>query len=108
MSIHRSSVEKRATVARALAEAGLDDVYVLDHESAAEVLTPKRRQLLERIAAGDIHSVRSLADDIGRDKGAVSRDLEVLARHDLVAFTEEGTRKIPRNKHETVVVEPIL
>lgn len=67
------------------------------------MLTTKHRELLERVAEGDAHSVRSLADDLERDKGAVSRDLKTLARHDLVAFEHEGTRKIPKAKHQTVV-----
>lgn len=108
MSVEISAEKKRSLMARALAKEGFDDVYVLDADSAAEVLTPKRREILGRLSDGDIHSVRSLAEDLGRDKGSVSRDLELLASHDLVTFEQEGKRKVPKQKHETVVVEPVL
>lgn len=95
-------------MARALAKEGFEDVYVLDADSAAEVLTLKRRAVLDRLSGDEIRSVRSLAEDLGRDKGAVSRDLELLASHDLVTFEYEGKRKVPKKKHETVVIEPIV
>lgn len=108
MAIQQSRVEKRARMARALAEAGFEDVYVLDHESAERVLTEKRRELLDRIREGTVESVRDLADELGRDKAAVSRDLDLLARHDVVEFTHDGSRKVPHIKHQTVVVEPVI
>jgi predicted transcriptional regulator len=95
-------------MARALAKEGFEDVYILDAGSAAEVLTPKRRELLSRLVEDDVRSVRSLAEDVDRDKGAVSHDLELLARHDLVTFERNGKRKVPKAKHQTVVVEPLL
>jgi predicted transcriptional regulator len=95
-------------MARALAKAGFEDVFVLDAESASEVLTEKRRELLRQLRTTDVRSVYSLAESLGRDRTAVSRDLGLLAEHDLVTLEREGTRKIPRLKHETVVVEPVL
>lgn len=108
MSVQRNRTEKRAEIARALATAGFDDVYVLDRESAEQVLTPKRTELLDCLREEDVESVRDFARALGRDKGSVSRDLAVLARHDLVAFREDGTRKIPEIKHETVIAEPLV
>lgn len=108
MAVQQNRTEKRAEMARALSQAGFDDVLVLDRESAESVLTPKRRELLDRIEEGDIRSIRGLAADLDRDKGAVSKDLDLLFEHDLVIYDSEKNRKIPRPKHETVVVEPIL
>jgi predicted transcriptional regulator len=108
MSIQRTRTEKRADIARALATAGFEDVYVLDRESAEQVLTAKRTELLDRLREEDAESVRDLARTLDRDKGSVSRDLDTLARHDLVTFRERGTRKIPTVKHETVIVEPLV
>lgn len=108
MSIQRNRPEKRAKIARALAKEGFEDVYVLDRESAERVLTAKRTELLDRLREGEIESVRGLARELDRDKGSVSRDLAVLASHDLVAFRENDTRKIPVLKHETVIVEPVV
>jgi predicted transcriptional regulator len=108
MAIQQNGVDKRAEMARALAQAGFDDVLVLDRESAESVLTPKRRELLDRIEEGAIESVRELGRDLDRDKGAVSKDLALLFDHDLIVYDREKNRKIPRTKHDTVVVEPIL
>jgi predicted transcriptional regulator len=108
MAVQQNRTEKRAKMARALAQAGFDDVLVLDRESAEEVLTPKRRELLDRVEQGDIRSVRRVAAAVNRDKGAVSKDLDLLFAHDLIVYHREKNRKIPRPKHETVVVEPVL
>lgn len=108
MSLQRSHAEKRARIARALAQEGFEDVYVLDRESAERVLTEGRLAVLDCVRDGDVESVRGLARELERDKGAVSRDLDVLARHDLVTYREEGARKVPVLKHETVIVEPVV
>lgn len=81
---------------------------VLDLDAATRVLTEKRRELLERIDEGDVESVRSPANDLGRDKASVSRDLDLLFEHDIVEYERAGARKIPEPKHETVLVKPIL
>jgi predicted transcriptional regulator len=108
MAIQQKRVEKRAEMARALARAGFEDVLVLDRKSAEKVLTPKRRELIDRIEEGEIRSIRGLATELDRDKGAVSKDLDLLFEHNLVVYDREKNRKIPHSKHETVVVEPIL
>jgi len=108
MSVQRSRTEKRARIARTLAKEGFEDVYVLDRESAERVLTEKRTAVLDHVRADDVESVRGLARELGRDKGSVSRDLGVLAEHDLVEYRTEGSRKIPVIKHETIIVEPVV
>ena len=93
---------------RRLSRAGFDDVLLLDHETARRVLTEKRRELIDRIKDGDVESVRGLADDLDRDKASVSRDLDTLFEYGLVEYDYEDGRKIPKPKHETVFVKPIL
>lgn len=85
----------------------MTDVQVLSHESAERVLTPKRRELIAVLADETVESVRGLARRVERDKGQVSRDLEVLAEHGVVDFEETGRKKRPSLQHEHVVVEPI-
>lgn len=85
-----------------------EDVLVLDLDAAARVLTDKRRELLERIDEGKVESVRRLAAELGRDKAAVSRDLDLLFEHDLIEYERDGPRKVPTAKHETVLVKPLL
>lgn len=93
---------------RRLSRAGFDDVLLLDHETARRVLTEKRRELIDRIKDGDVDSVRGLADDLDRDKASVSRDLDTLFEYGLVEYDYENGRKIPKAKHDTVFVKPIL
>jgi predicted transcriptional regulator len=99
--------ERRSRMARALATGGFEDVLVTDRATARKILTPKRQELIARIRAGDIESVRALATDLDRDVSGVSRDLDLLFEADIVEFETDGRRKIPRLKHATVVVEPI-
>ena len=101
------AAEKRGEIARALAEQGMEDVFVLDRESAREVLTEKRTEILDTLKTEEVESVRHLAEVLDRDKSVVSQDLQVLARNDLVEYDEEGRRKVPNVKHENVVIAPV-
>ena len=93
---------------RALAGAGYEDVLTLTRESAATLLTEPRLALLDRLRQGGVASVRALADELDRDKAGVSRDLALLAEHDVIEYEVRGRAKVPRLKHETVVVEPVV
>ena len=108
MASQQERSRDRTAFARALTEAGFTDFLMLNRETAESVLTERRVELLERIRDGDINSVRGLADDLGRDKAAVSRDLGLLFEHNAIDYETEGSRKIPTLKHKRIVVEPIL
>jgi predicted transcriptional regulator len=90
-----------------LADAGNTDTLVLSRESAREVLSPARIELLDRLRTGPVDSVRSLAAELDRDKAGVSRDLARLAELDVVEYERAGRAKRPRLKHDTVLVEPV-
>lgn len=90
-----------------LAEAGYTDTLVLSRESARTALTPPRLELLDRLRAGPVESVRALAAELGRDKAGVSRDLAKLAQLDVIEYERAGRAKRPRLKHDTVLVEPV-
>lgn len=93
---------------RRLTEAGFSDFIVIDKDTAGSILTERRLELLEIIREGSIDSVTHLAETVERDKAAVSRDLDILFEHDLITYEQDGSRKIPVLKHESVLVEPIL
>lgn len=93
---------------QALESAGYDDVLVLDAESFRTVLTERREELLEVIADGDELSVGELADRLGRQQSAVSRDLDALFEHAVIDYERDGRRKIPRVRHETVLHAAVL
>lgn len=98
---------KRSKMAKALARGGMEGVHVLSLEQADEVLTPKRQEIIEALGHGEYASVRALARELDRDKGQVSRDLQVLSKHAIVSFDEQGRSKSPRLTQEHIVVEPI-
>lgn len=100
--------QTKAEFAKRLAEAGYEDFLILDHETAATVLTEKRRELLDTILTEDVESITDIAGRVDRDVAAVHRDLDMLFRNSLVKYDTEGGRKIPRSKHEHVFVEPLF
>lgn len=100
--------ELKSEFAKRLVRAGYEDFLILDKDDAESVLTAKRQELLEVIAAEDIASISSLAERVGRDVSAVHRDLDRLFTYSLIRYEEEGGRKIPRLKHEHVFVEPLV
>lgn len=100
--------EHRAEMARALARGGMEGVHVITLEQADEILTPRRQELIEVLDHAEYESVRSLARDLERDKGQVSRDLSLLAEHGVVTFDIDGRSKRPRLAQEHVVIEPVV
>lgn len=95
-------------IVRALADQGYDDVLVLQPGDYARVLSERRRELVGAIHATDGLSVGELADHLGREQPAVSRDLDVLFRYDVVDYRRDGRRKLPVLAHDTVLAEPLV
>lgn len=93
----------QAKLARTLAEGGITDVIVISQDTAAKVLTDKRRELIDRIRESDIDSTRRLAEELDRDVSAVSRDLDVLFESGIIEYDRDGQRKIPVLKHNEVI-----
>ncbi|MDZ7700958.1 MAG: hypothetical protein U5J98_02195 [Halobacteriales archaeon] len=107
-STHKRRLFRLSLAGGPLSDAGYTDTLVLSPESARELLSPARLELLDRLRAGPADSVRSLAAELDRDKAGVSRDLARLAELDVVAYEEAGRAKRPRLKHDTVLVEPVV
>lgn len=100
--------ELRQEMARALAAGGMEDVHVVSRETAATVLTERRREIIRTLERESPESVRDLARRLDRDKAAMSRDLAVLAEHNVVTYEESGRAKRPTLAQQHVVVEPIV
>ena len=101
-------VLRSTEVGLALSRAGFGDVHVLSHEAADRALTRNRRELLRVIDTEDVASISDLARRVGRDKGNVKRDLDVLVQEDVVAFETEGRSRRPSIKPDTIVQEPLV
>lgn len=91
-----------------LLDAGYEDVLVLQWDTAEEVLTNKRVELIKTIRAEEPSSIRDLARRVDRDPSAVMKDLKLLFQDGVIEFEQDGNRKIPRLAHEHIVTEPVL
>lgn len=83
---------------------------MLSRDTAEEVLTEKRMELLKELAADDaeISSMRDLARHVDRDISIISRDCDILYEADVIEYEQSGRSKRPVLAHENVVVEPIV
>jgi len=101
-------LEFRAAFSETLTEHGYPDTLVLARERADVVFHDRRLDLLDYLEEHDPHSVRALAEELGYDKGVVSRDLQKLAEIDVIEYVEDGRAKAPRLKHNHVTIEPVI
>lgn len=101
-------LELRAAFSETLTQHGFPDTLVLTRERAEDVFHDRRLDLLDYLKEHEPDSVRALAEELGYDKGVVSRDLQKLARIDVVEYVEEGRAKAPRLKHKHVAIEPVV
>ena len=101
-------LDDRRDLVRAMYDEGYEDVLVISPDSASDLLTERRLELLEHLEAGNEESVSEVAHTLGRDPSAVSDDLNRLFVHDVIEFERDDRRKIPRVKHEHIVIEPLI
>lgn len=101
-------LELRAAFSETLTQHGFPDTLVLTRERAEDIFHDRRIDLLDHLKDHDPDSVRALAEELGYDKGVVSRDLQKLARIDVIEYVEEGRAKAPRLKHNHVAIEPVV
>jgi predicted transcriptional regulator len=101
-------LERRAAFSETLTQHGYPDTLVLARERAEDVFHDRRLDLLDYLKGHEPDSVRALAEELGYDKGVVSRDLQKLARIDIIEYVEDGRSKAPRLKHQHVAIEPIV
>lgn len=101
-------LEFRSAFSEALSQHGFPDTLVLSRERAGDIFHERRLEILDYLKDHEPHSVRALAEELEYDKGVVSRDLQKLARIDVIELVEEGRAKAPRLKHDHVVIEPVV
>jgi predicted transcriptional regulator len=101
-------LELRAAFSEALTQHGFPDTLVLTRERAEDIFHDRRLDLLDYLEEHDPRSVRALAEELGYDKGVVSRDLQKLAKIDVIEYVEDGRAKAPRLKRKHVAIEPVI
>lgn len=84
-----------------------DETLITDKEGFNRVTTEKRIEILQKLNEKDIDSVKDLADQLNRDRGNLSRDLEILFQEDMIEYQRDGKKKKPVLKHKIVVPEPL-
>ena len=102
------SLDRRNAFSEALTQNGFPDTLVLGRDRAGDIFHDRRLEILDYLENHDPTSVRALAEEIGYDKGVVSRDLQTLARLDVIKYEQDGRSKAPRLKHQHVAVEPVI
>ncbi|SNR68203.1 HVO_A0114 family putative DNA-binding protein [Halorubrum vacuolatum] len=98
----------RASFSEALTQHGFPDTLILARERAEVVFHDRRLELLDYLKEHNPRSVRALADELGYDKGVISRDLQKLAEIEVIEYVEDGRAKAPRLKHKHVAIEPVV
>jgi predicted transcriptional regulator len=100
--------ERKKNFARILAENGYrENTLITDKEGFQKITTDKRMEILETLAEQEVDSVQSLADYLDRDRGNLSRDLDILFQEDMIGFEREDNRKKPLLKHNKIVPQPV-
>ena len=103
-----SELELRAAFSETLTQHGFPDTLVLARDRAEDVFSDRRLEIVDYLKDDSPRSVRALADSLGYDKGAVSRDLQKLAELNVIEHEEDGRAKAPRLKHRHVAIEPVV
>ncbi len=70
-------------------------VFTLEDEELHRIFSRERLRLLKALKEKEFASVVELSDYLGRDKGAVDRDLKILEEYGLVKRVREGKRVRP-------------
>jgi len=95
-------------MARALTKGGMEGTHIISLETARKILTPKRHEIIALLSHEEVASVRALARMLNRDKGQVSRDLQVLAAHGIIQYDTDGRSKSPQLIQEHILIEPVV
>ena len=80
-----------------------DAFVLLRTSSIVHLFTPRRIELLNVIKHEKPTSLNDLAEKVSRTKQAVSRDLRILRKYDLVLLQRDGRKTIPILKKELVL-----
>ena len=70
-------------------------VFALEDEELHRIFSRERLRLLKALKEKEFASVVELSDYLGRDKGAVDRDLKILEEYGLVKRVREGKKVRP-------------
>lgn len=79
-------------------------IFVKDSRTASSIISPKRLELMRAIKEHPEYSISKLAEELGRKREAVSRDVSFLRAHGIIE-TERGKKVKAEVKPTHVVIE---
>ncbi|WP_135824957.1 HVO_A0114 family putative DNA-binding protein [Halorussus ruber] len=103
-----SNTDNLVQYLKGIHRAGFEDVHTLRRDTAEEILTEARNELIEEIATGNVESVRDLARRTDRNVSIVSRDVKKLVEAGIVEYEHNGSKKRPVLAHKNIFVKPVV
>ena len=97
----------RGKLGDALGGTEFGNSVILPTEAAETLSAEPYRGIVSILRGPGAESVTDLAEQLGKNKSTVTRQLSVLMRYDVVELVEDGNRKRPQLKHEHVVFQPL-
>jgi predicted transcriptional regulator len=102
-----SRLQLRDQLSEDLADTEFGDSVVLPLDAARELTKDHLREVVDHLRENEVESVSQLADELGVDRGNMSRYLDTLLEYDIVTVERVGKKKRPRLKYEHIVFEPL-
>lgn len=93
---------------RWMLDSDLEDTLTIGRETAQDLLTDERIELLEEISKENISSVRELSEQVDRDISEVNSDLDPLFKAEVIDLEINGNTKRPVLSHENIMIRPIV
>ncbi len=80
---------------------------VLEFSQAQELLTEKRRELLQTLSEKEFDSITELSKELGRDKKNVSQDIKKLYQSGVIDLEDQGRSKKPVFEFSKIEIESL-
>lgn len=80
---------------------------VLKFSQAQNLLTEKRRELLQTLSEKEFDSITELSRELGRDKKNVSQDIKKLYENGIVDLEDQGRSKKPVFNFDKIEIESL-
>lgn len=78
---------------------------VLKFSQARELLTEKRRELLQTLSQQEFNSITELSKELGRDKKNTSQDIKKLYQNGIIDLKNQGRSKKPVFEFDKIEIE---
>ena len=76
-----------------LAEAMPNEIFIPSGVKVSEILSEKRAELLSLIAKHPNKTINELSEETNRKKEAISRDISLLKKYNLIEIEKRGRQK---------------